>query len=168
MRHDQSRGGSILLAVCPVSRSFRTVRNHLFQLLLPFCTHPYDVWHMLYDTWYLTLCIHPYGIWCYARTHTIYGIWYMTRCGYTYMAHGKASAFLLFTLHIRMYMCTYVRTYARIYVCMHECVLMYVCVCVYVCTVCIFVYIYMYLRLYVSANQDRGKAHDAPRSIKRG
>ena len=77
----------------------------------------------------------------------------MTRCVYTYMVYGKASALFLFKLCIRMYMCTYVCMYVRMYVCM------------YMCAMCV---IRVFVCLYVSTNQDRGKAHDAPRSIKRG
>ena len=35
MRHDRSRGGSIFVALCRISRSFHTARNSLLQLLLP-------------------------------------------------------------------------------------------------------------------------------------
>ena len=65
---------------------------------------------------YVYVCVHSYA-WC--------------------MVYGKASDLLLFTLCIRMYICTYV--------CMY--VWMCVCMCVYVCDVCdtcicVFVYIY--------------------------
>ena len=140
MRHDRSRGCSISVVLCRISRSFRNLYNPLFQLLLPFCTHPYDVWHMLYDTWYLTLCTHSYGIWCYARTHVIYGVWYMMLCVHLHgiaMVYGTtvSASFprLLFKLHICMYLCVYVCIHVRLYTCMCVCLYAYMYICMFVC-----------------------------------
>ena len=91
-------------------------------------------------------------------------------CGYVQMCvrvcvcmHACMDACMYVCMHIRMHVHMYVCTYLRLYACMYVYLYAYMYVCMHVC-----IYVCMFACLYVSANQDRGKAHDAPRPIKRG
>ena len=148
MRHDRSRGGSISVAFYRISRSCLSYSLQAIPfsscLLLPFCTHPYDGWHMLYDTWYLTSCTHHmvYDAMCVLIWFMVYGIWCMlcVHLATWHMVYGTTVS-----------VCTYACMYACMYVCMHACVY----VCMHICMhVCMFVCMYISLSLLPSLDLD--------------
>jgi hypothetical protein len=161
MRHDRSRGGSISVAFCRISRSCLSYSLQAIPfsscLLLPFCTHPYDGCHMLYDTWYLTLCTHHmvYDAMCVLIWFMVYGIWCMlcVHLATWHMVYGTtvSASFprLMFPLHICMYLCVYVCMHVRLYACMCVCLYAYMYACVYVC-----MHVYFALSLLPSLDLD--------------
>ena len=148
MRHDRSRGGSISLAR---TLSYLSFLSYCLQSPAPAVASRYVRTHMIYGIWYITHCVH---------THTIYAICYMTLCVHSYDVWYMVK-------QAPCYICMYICTHANMYLCMH--VYMYV-LCMHVCTsvymyVCLYAYMYTwsYVCMYLQT-----KAHDAPRSIKRG
>ena len=184
MRHDRSRGGSISLAPCRSYLSFvsyflrssasvvnpRPVRT---RIMYDICFMIHNTWHcvythMVYDVMCALIWFMLYGIWRAVCTLMIYGICYMTLCVHLYgvwyiVKHAPCYICMCVCTHTYMYSCLHAYMYVCMYVCMYVRMYVYVYVCMFVC-----IYVCMFVCLYVSANQGRGKAHDAPWSIKRG